>query len=78
MVLPFLSFPAVLIQLAAGPDEAKNLAGQKGLRLIQIRLATPSLQKFTPACQDNLLPTRIADSNSTNAVNFSSARSTRC
>jgi hypothetical protein len=40
-----------LISLIAGPEEAKNLAGKESLRLIQIRLATPSLQKISPACQ---------------------------
>jgi hypothetical protein len=40
-----------LISLIAGPEEAKNRAGKESLRLIQIRLATPSLQKSSPACQ---------------------------
>jgi len=44
MVLPFFS-PAELILGSCGdPEEAKNLAGRV-LRLIQIRLATPSLEK---------------------------------
>jgi hypothetical protein len=37
-------FPAVLIVRFVGLEEAKNLAG-KVLRLIQIGLATPSLEK---------------------------------
>jgi hypothetical protein len=37
----------------AGLEETKNPAGQKGLRLIQIRLATPSLAKTTATCQIN-------------------------
>jgi hypothetical protein len=41
----FLSFPAPLHVWNAGPEKAKNLAGQKVLRLIQIRLAPPSLKK---------------------------------
>jgi len=42
----FLS-PAPLVRFwIAGPEEAKNLAGQKGLRLIQIRLASASLEKM--------------------------------
>ena len=41
--LPFF-FPAALTELVAGLEKAKNLAG-KGLRLIQIRFATPSLKK---------------------------------
>jgi len=39
----------------------------------QIRLTTPSLGKITPASQAQLPQVRIADSNSTNAVSFSSA-----
>jgi hypothetical protein len=44
MIVPF-SLPAELILLVAGREEAKNLAGKKILRLIQIRVATPSLEK---------------------------------
>jgi hypothetical protein len=40
-----------LISLIAGPEEAKNRAGKESLRLIQTRLATPSPQKISPACQ---------------------------
>src|SRR6266567_9531433 len=43
----------------------------------QIRLTTPSLGKVTPASQAQLPQVRIADSNSTNAVSFSSARTTK-
>jgi hypothetical protein len=52
MVLPFV-YPALLILLVAGPEGAKNLSGGNVLRLIQIRLRTPSLQRILPACQDN-------------------------
>jgi len=41
----FLCVPRVLMMLVAGPEEAKNLAGRGVLRLIQIRLAKPSLRK---------------------------------
>ena len=51
MVLPFFS-PLRLISAIAGPEETKNLAGQNVLRLIQIRLATSSLEKIWPECQD--------------------------
>ena len=44
------------------------------LRLIQIRLATPSLQKISLGCQANSTQPQIADSSSRNAVSFSSAR----
>jgi hypothetical protein len=47
------------------------------LRLIQIRLVTPSLQKILPACQANSLQARIADSSSINAASLSSARTTK-
>jgi hypothetical protein len=35
------------------PEEAKNQRGKKVLRLIQIRVATPSLEKITPVSQAN-------------------------
>jgi hypothetical protein len=50
MLFPFF-FPAPLILKVAGQEEAKNLAGENVLRLIQIRLTTSSLQEITPACQ---------------------------
>jgi hypothetical protein len=37
-------------------------------------LATLSFENILPACQENSLPARIADSSSRNAVSFSSAR----
>jgi len=42
---PLFFFPAVLDFGNAGPEEAKNLAGQKASALIQIRLALSSLEK---------------------------------
>jgi hypothetical protein len=36
MVLP-LSIPRWLFLVVAGPEETKNLAGERALRLIQIR-----------------------------------------
>jgi hypothetical protein len=36
--LPFLSPPPSYFSVIAGPEGAKNLAGEKVLRLIQIRL----------------------------------------
>jgi hypothetical protein len=47
----------------AGPEETKNLAG-KVLRLIQIRLTTPSFEKLTPARQAHSPHALIADSSS--------------
>jgi hypothetical protein len=57
-----------------GPEEAKNLAGRKALRLIQIRLTPSTLGKIASTRQDNSSQARIADSSSINAVNFSLAR----
>jgi hypothetical protein len=37
-------------------EEAKNLAGEKSSRLIQIRLATPSLEKNLAVCQHYFAP----------------------
>jgi len=51
MVLPFFP-PLRLISAVAGPEEAKNLAGQKFVRLIQIRLATSSFEKISTVSQD--------------------------
>jgi hypothetical protein len=56
------------------PEGAKNLAGENVLRLIQIRLTTPSFEKISLARQDNSPQARIPDSSSINAVNVSSAR----
>src|SRR5262249_39643738 len=50
MVVP-LFFPAELIQLIAGPDEAKNHSGTKVLRLIRIRIVTSSFEKISPVRQ---------------------------
>jgi hypothetical protein len=44
-------FPAAVIQLVAGPEEAKNLGGAKILRVIQIRLVMSSLAEITSASQ---------------------------
>ena len=52
MVLPFL-FPLWLILGTASLEQARNLAAENVLRLIQIRLATPSLAKISTASQDN-------------------------
>jgi hypothetical protein len=51
-MFPFCSPPCC--SAIAGLEEAKNLAG-KVLRLIQIRLATLSFEKISPACQDQNL-----------------------
>src|SRR5262245_12737037 len=50
MVLPFLA-PLGRVSGIAGPEEAKNLGGARGLRLIQIRLATSIFEKFDATCQ---------------------------
>ena len=46
MVLPLFSPPGYICAIA-GPEEAKNLGGGERLRLIQIRLAAPSLEKIS-------------------------------
>ena len=51
MVRPVL-FPRYVDFGIAGPEETKNLAGENVLRLIQIRLATPSFEKISPVSQD--------------------------
>jgi hypothetical protein len=58
---PF-SVPAGLILFGiAGPEETKNQRGD-ALRLIQIRLATPSLAKIAPVSQANSAANLIANS----------------
>ena len=44
MLVPFFPPPGLLFRFA-GPEEAKEPSGGEVLRLIQIRLATPSLNK---------------------------------
>jgi hypothetical protein len=39
--------------LVAGREEAKNPSGEEVLRLIQIRLATPSFKKSRPLVKHN-------------------------
>ena len=68
------SFPAAFILGGCGSGRDEERSGGGVLRLIQIRLATPSLAKITPASQENLPQARHADSCSRNAVSFSSAR----
>jgi len=48
----FSFFPAQVGVGVSGPEETKNQRGEV-LRLIQVRLVTPSLAKITPASQDN-------------------------
>jgi hypothetical protein len=48
----FLLIPAQINFPIAGPDETKNRARRGVLRLVQIRLATASLEKISLACQD--------------------------
>jgi hypothetical protein len=61
----FLSFPRRVAFWIAGPEEAKNLGGAKGLRLIQIRLATPSLEKIFRVGKTNCLPANAANGSPT-------------
>src|SRR5262245_25605878 len=44
-----------------GLQKAKNLAGKKALRLIQLRLATPSLTKILTLCQERNIGPRPSE-----------------
>jgi hypothetical protein len=66
--LPFL-FPAELIRLVAGRDEAKNLAGENPPPDSDPSNA-PSLGEFTQTCQEILRKRRSRASSSKNAVSF--------
>jgi hypothetical protein len=70
-------FPAEFDFGNADPEGAKNLAGGKVLRLIQVRLAMPSFEKISPTCQDNSPQAGIAHSSSVNTVSFSSCTTKR-
>jgi hypothetical protein len=50
------SFPRQVDSQIADPEETKNLGGAKGLRLIQIRLATSSLEKTCRLGKANCVP----------------------
>jgi hypothetical protein len=76
MVLPFFC-PATLILELRGSGRGEEPSGGNVLRLIQIRLATLSLQKISLVCQGKSAQLQIADSSSKNAASFSSARTTK-
>jgi hypothetical protein len=61
----------------AGPEGAKNQSGKNVLPLIQIRLGDAEAGEITLGRQDNSAGRQIAPSGSTNAGNFSSARTTK-
>src|SRR5439155_1561139 len=75
VIFAFLSSPLSYF-LRLRVRKRRGTRGELVLRLIQIRLATSSLERISPACQANSPRPRIADSSSTNAVSFSSARPT--
>src|SRR5262249_47994397 len=70
---PSFLFPARLMVRLRIRRRRRNWRG-KLLRLIQNRLATPSLAKITPVSQTNSPQAEVADSSSTNAVRISSER----
>jgi hypothetical protein len=77
-VLRSFLFPSVLIDLVAGPEEAKNLAAKKDLCPIQIRFTDGrAVKKSRLRVKHNRRmhgpPIRV----SRNAVSFSSARTTK-
>src|SRR4029077_978478 len=75
MVLPSFS-PHSVRFVESRVQKRRRTSRAKVLRLIRIRLTTPSLPKIVRVCQDNSPQARIADSSSRNAVNFSSACTT--
>jgi hypothetical protein len=72
-----LLFPGWFNSAIAGLKRRKPRPGQALFARFQICLATLSLEKISPACQDNLLQARVADSSSRNVVSFSSACTTK-
>src|SRR5947208_417769 len=69
----FPSFPRYTGCGNAGSGGGEERSGEKSLRLIQIRLVTPNLEKISPASQAQSPQAQIANSSSRKAVNFSSA-----
>jgi hypothetical protein len=67
----------LILVASCGSGGGEEPSGENALRLIQIRLTVSSLEKIWLGCQDNSPQDRIADSSSTNAVSFSSARTTK-
>jgi hypothetical protein len=63
--------------VAAGLKEEKKRPGEAILRPIQICLGDAESEKIWSTRQANSLEARIANSNSINAVSFSSARATK-
>src|SRR4026208_1759017 len=70
-------FPAELRSGSAGRERDEQLSGGKVLRLIQTHLAMAIFAKISLGCQGHSRQDRIADSTSTNAISFSSARTTK-
>jgi len=60
-IFPFLFFPAAFISTTAGLEEAKHPGGEDILRLIQIRLATPSLETICRVGKTNCRPANDAN-----------------
>jgi hypothetical protein len=69
----FLSFPRCDTSRIAGPEGAKNLAGQKCPPPDSNPFSGVEFGKIWLGCQDNSPQAQIAASNSRNAVSFSSA-----
>jgi hypothetical protein len=75
MILPFF-FPSTLILRFAGPEGAKNLAG-KCPPPVSDPFSNAELERIPPARQAQSPQSQIANSSSINAVNFSSACTTK-
>ena len=76
MVIPFF-LPATVDSAISGSGRGEEPSGDSVLRLIQIRLATPSLAEIRSACQADSPQGPVADSSSINAASFSSEGTTK-
>src|SRR4029453_4711993 len=73
----FLCFPRCIAFCDGGSGRGEEPGGAKSLRLIQIRLATPSLAKIAAGFQDDSRQGEVDAWSSRNAVSFSSARNNK-
>jgi hypothetical protein len=68
---PSFVFPPLIVCGGCGSGKDEEPSGANVLRLIQIRVAMPSLAKISPARQANSAQVQVAASSSKNAVSFS-------
>jgi len=67
----FFLLPRRVDSLVAGPEEAKNLAGESPPPDLD-PFSDAEVEELAPACQSNSPQARIGDSSSRNTVSFSS------